>query len=246
MNHFVSKSLMIKQIHFVVASLLVLSSCLESGQQSGGSEGIDLFGIEAVLDARGSAVQPITSSLSPTERLLEATVTLLVSGNHQEVSQGSGVFIERNRLITNFHVIEDGNEIEVYDAQRNYLGQGRVVSQDEVHDVAVVECTAVSRDVYFPVEKVDVKVGDEIYVAGAPTGLSGTLSTGIISALRDEDEFDVPLIQITAPISPGSSGGPVMDKSGKLIGIAVGSMTDGQALNFAVPSAQIKNLLDRD
>lgn len=246
MNHFVSKSLMIKQIHLVVASLLVLSSCLETGQQSGGSEGIDLFGIEAVLDARGSSVQPITSSLSPTEKLLEATVTLVVSGNHQEDSQGSGVFIGRNRLVTNFHVIEDGNEIEVYDAQRNYLGQGRVVSQDVVHDVAVLECTAVSRDVYFPVEKVDVKIGDEIYVAGAPTGLSGTLSTGIISALRDEDEFDVPLIQITAPISPGSSGGPVMNKKGKLIGIAVGSMTEGQALNFAVPVEYVKDLIDND
>ncbi len=246
MNHFVSKSLMIKQIHFVVASFLVLCSCLESGQQSGGSEGIDLFGIEAVLDARGSGVPSITNNLSPTEKLLEATVTLLVSGSDQEISQGSGVFIEQNRLVTNFHVIEDGFKIDVYDASGNFLDRGTVLSRDKLNDIAIVECATVKRDIYFEVESAEVNIGDEVFVAGAPTGLSGTLSAGIISAIRNGGEFDVPLIQITAPISPGSSGGPVMNKKGELIGIAVGSMTEGQALNFAVPMEYVRDLIEND
>ncbi len=74
-------------------------------------------------------------------------------------------------------------------------------------------------------------VGDDIYVSGNPEGLTGSFSKGIISAIRKDPD----LIQIDASISPGSSGGPVVNSRGEVIGIAVGGLSSGEHLNFAVP-----------
>jgi S1-C subfamily serine protease len=88
------------------------------------------------------------------------------------------------------------------------------------------------------------KIGDDIMVAGSPQGLEGTISKGIISSIRKFDPYDYELIQISAPISEGSSGGPVVNSSGELIGISVSGMKEGQNLNFAVPVKYISHLLD--
>src|SRR5262249_3421737 len=83
-------------------------------------------------------------------------------------------------------------------------------------------------------------IGDEVYVVGNPEGLEGTFSQGIISSLRGND-----YIQITAPISHGSSGGPVLNKNGEVIGVAVGLIEEGQNLNFAIPVSKLTQLLNR-
>jgi hypothetical protein len=87
----------------------------------------------------------------------------------------------------------------------------------------------------------NAKVGDEVYVVGNPLGLEGTFSSGIISGIRQVDKDK--LFQITAPISPGSSGGPVLNKSGMVIGIAVASYQGGQNLNFAIPSSYLESII---
>lgn len=87
-------------------------------------------------------------------------------------------------------------------------------------------------------------VGDAIWVAGAPKGLQGTLSTGIVSAFRDASYLGFKSYQINAAISPGSSGGPVMNENGEIVGVSVASFTEGQALNFAIPSYYVEELLN--
>lgn len=82
-------------------------------------------------------------------------------------------------------------------------------------------------------------VGDTVYVAGNPEGLEGTFSQGIISAVRGR------YIQITAPISHGSSGGPVLNQKGEVIGIAASSFNEGQNLNFAIGVSDLQLLLGR-
>lgn len=82
------------------------------------------------------------------------------------------------------------------------------------------------------------QIGDEVYVVGNPEGLVGTFSQGIISAFRGTD-----YIQITAPISPGSSGDPVINRYGEVIGIATAFIKEGQNLNFAIPVAKLFPLL---
>jgi tetratricopeptide (TPR) repeat protein len=83
--------------------------------------------------------------------------------------------------------------------------------------------------------------GQKIYVIGSPLGLPATISEGIISGLRDFNGHH--LIQITAPISSGSSGGPVLNDKGELVGVAVAQFKDGQNLNFAIPKNHVELLL---
>jgi tetratricopeptide (TPR) repeat protein len=79
-------------------------------------------------------------------------------------------------------------------------------------------------------------------VYGSPLGLGNTVSDGIVSAIRDIPDFGK-VIQITAPISPGSSGSPVLNMNGEVIGIAFFQMIEGQNLNFAIPSEKITSLI---
>jgi hypothetical protein len=85
------------------------------------------------------------------------------------------------------------------------------------------------------------EVGERIIVYGSPLGLENTVSDGIVSAIRDIPEFGK-IIQITAPISPGSSGSPVLNMKGEVIGVASFQMIDGQNLNFAIPSERVARL----
>jgi len=89
----------------------------------------------------------------------------------------------------------------------------------------------------------DLKIGDHVVAIGAPLGLENTVSEGIISALRDDGGMHV--IQTTASISPGSSGGPLFNDYGKVIGLTTATMRDGQNLNFVIASRHISDLLNQ-
>jgi hypothetical protein len=91
------------------------------------------------------------------------------------------------------------------------------------------------------VTAIECKVGDPVFAVGNPRGLEGTLSEGIVSAIRPVGADAV--LQISAPISPGSSGGPVLDGSARVIGVAAATLKGGQNLNFAIPSAYVSRLV---
>ena len=86
-----------------------------------------------------------------------------------------------------------------------------------------------------------LEVGEDVYAIGNPQGLEGTFSKGIISSIREFNGHSI--IQITAPISPGSSGGPLLNSIGEVIGVAFASFKSGQNLNFAIPVKYLHNLL---
>src|SRR5207245_6657549 len=88
-----------------------------------------------------------------------------------------------------------------------------------------------------------VQVGESVYAGGKPVGLEGTFSPGIGSSIREVGTDK--LLQITAPISPGSSGGPVLNEKGEVIGVSVATFRGGQNLNFAIPSNYLKTLLGK-
>ena len=86
----------------------------------------------------------------------------------------------------------------------------------------------------------ELAVGDKTIVIGNPSGLTGTVSEGIISAFRENGS----IIQITAPISPGSSGSPVLDENGEVIGVATSQKQEGQNLNFAIAAGVIGDVIE--
>jgi hypothetical protein len=83
-------------------------------------------------------------------------------------------------------------------------------------------------------------VGDKVVAIGNPRGLEGSVSEGIVSAIRGSE--DLKILQITAPISPGSSGGPLFSADGKVVGVTTATLRDSQSLNFAVPASLLSTL----
>jgi S1-C subfamily serine protease/Flp pilus assembly protein TadD len=156
----------------------------------------------------------------------------------QPISFGTGFLIDKNTLATNFHVVE-GPFI--------FLEQGpvripvTVDKRDPVNDLAVVK---VSIDISATPLRLSIKKlvpGENIFVIGNPEGLDKSISTGVVAANREFDGRK--LLQITAPISHGSSGGPVLDSAGEVVGVTVAMMKNGQNLNFAVPTEKLQQLL---
>lgn len=107
---------------------------------------------------------------------------------------------------------------------------------DDIDEFLESESTPRLATLYEP-----VRIGETIYVLGNPDGLFGSISEGIVSGIRRTNAST--LIQITAAISPGSSGGPVINTRGQVIGVVVASLTEGQNLNFAIPSENVRSLL---
>ena len=182
--------------------------------------------------------------LTPQEvgkKALEATVILVMEGaNGQALSVGSGFFVQPNQIATNFHVVEGAarGTARVVGQKTKYTVEG-FTAVDEKHDLAILHVPDAGVQPLSLGDSDAVVVGDICYVAGNPKGfLEGTFSQGIISSIRFEGMEK--LIQLTAPISSGSSGGPVLNDKSEVIGAAVAQIKDGQNLNFAIPS----NFLD--
>jgi len=88
-----------------------------------------------------------------------------------------------------------------------------------------------------------IEVGETVYALGNPQGLEGTISVGIVSGVRESGGLR--LLQITSPISSGSSGGPLVDTKGRVVGVVAATLREGQNLNFAIPSAHVRRLIPR-
>lgn len=152
---------------------------------------------------------------------------------------GSAFLVKPQILITNAHVAEAGTPVLAVGPVRIPL---RVVRIDKVHDLAEmsVEVDLTSRPLSLSLEK--VIPGEQIFAIGNPEGLEKSISQGIVSGLRKRDGVD--LIQISSPISHGSSGGPILNTKGEVIGVATAFLDQGQNLNFAIPIAYAQALLD--
>jgi hypothetical protein len=111
---------------------------------------------------------------------------------------------------------------------------------DESLDLALLKVEGVNRPALPLSAGRDLSIAEKVYAAGNPKGLEGTFSDGIVSGVRQSDH----LIQHTAPISHGSSGGPLVDEYGKVIGINTLAISEGQNLNFAIPALYLKKFLE--
>ncbi|MGO4378377.1 S1C family serine protease [Pseudoduganella sp. RAF53_2] len=159
------------------------------------------------------------------------------------VGIGSAVVIGHETLLTNCHVLVTGRSAAVRQDNRAY---GISLQYVDIEDDL---CQITARNLPAPAVEIGdsdkLAVGSRIYALGNPQGLELTLSDGLISALRRDSKQALSWIQISAPISPGSSGGGVFDENGQLIGITTATMRSGQNLNIAVPIKLIKNLPER-
>lgn len=179
------------------------------------------------------------------QRSFKSTVLISINDkNQQPLGLGSGFVLENNLIATNFHVIENsyGGFVKLVGSEKEYKIIG-LIEKSEKYDLAIISVEGLFAPKLLLGDFTKVEIGESIYVIGNPSGLEGTFSQGIVSGIRTIENEK--LLQITAPISPGSSGGPVMNNNGEVIGISVATLRDGQNLNFAIPIDYLKSMFEK-
>jgi len=160
----------------------------------------------------------------------------------EKLQRGSGFFIDVDRVVTNRHVIEGAYRADVHLNSGHTFQVRNVLAVDAEGDVALLRVDAPANLVRpLSLDRTSPQEGESVVVIGNPFGLEGSVTNGIVSAVRDIPGFGR-IIQITAPISPGSSGSPVVNMKGQVIGVATLQITGGQSVNFAIPSERIAQL----
>lgn len=183
------------------------------------------------------------------------TVSSQRRGFSRVLAQGSGsgfVFDPAGKILTNYHVVQGAHAIEVeFSDDRTFLGQ--VVGADPHTDVAVIAIEAKDLPSLPLGDSDEVQVGDWVLAIGNPFGLSHTVSAGIISA-RGRTGQDVRLedpsayynfLQTDASINPGNSGGPLIDLSGRVVGMNTAINPEANSIGFAIPVNMLRELLPR-
>lgn len=215
--------------------------------------------------ATGLTAQEISEKALPSTVILET-----VDANGQQLGYGSGFFVQDDLIATNLHVVEGADQASAKVVHQNTRhGIEGYTAIDVETDLVILKVSDTGKVVDKPIlplgDSANLKQGDTIYAVGNPAGFEGTISNGIISGVRPLNPARGLFhehIQITAPISPGSSGGAVINQNGEVIGVSVSGVSSvspitvpqrqdeqyinlAQNLNFAIPASYLKALLDQ-
>ena len=205
------------------------------------------------------------NNISVYKRVLPAVVNITSTamaydffwGAVPQQGQGSGFIVDSHgHILTNFHVIEGGKQVEVTLSNKHKY-KAQVVLTDKPHDLALLQIDAPNLTPAVLSNSENLQVGQKVYAIGNPFGLNGTMTTGIISALRSvrgpEGNLIENAIQTDAAINPGNSGGPLLNSHGEVIGINSLIATDPNAqvaveqsagIGFAIPINTAKAVLE--
>jgi len=168
-----------------------------------------------------------------------------------EEGQGSGFIIDKDgHILTNYHVIADARQVEVTLHNRKKY-RATIVGTDRSHDLAVVQIKAPDLTPMVLGDSGNLQVGQKVYAIGNPFGLTGTLTRGIVSSIRQVQEPDGmtidEAIQTDASINPGNSGGPLLNMHGEVIGIntmIASNVGQSAGIGFAIPINTAKAVIN--
>ena len=166
---------------------------------------------------------------------------------------GTGFALKDGYIVTNYHVIEGANSITIQGVNGNFNIQYNtsIVGTDKINDLALLKVTDPTFKGFgiipYSISSAISEVGEEIFVLGYPlTSTMGDeikLTTGVISS-KTGFQGDIALYQISAPIQPGNSGGPLFDKNGNVIGIVSAKHKDAENVGYAVKTLYLQNLIE--
>ncbi len=173
-------------------------------------------------------------ALSPSEvfEQVKNSVFVVMSFDNrgQQTAQGSGVLLPDEKVATNCHVLKNGVRFVVGRGAREVTAT--LLAEDGARDICLLNAPGILGRPAQTGGTAELRVGVPVYAVGAPQGLELTLSAGLVSQLRGGPP---PMIQTTAAISPGSSGGGLFDSEARLVGLTTLYVEGGQNLNFAMP-----------
>lgn len=186
----------------------------------------------------------------PFEKAIPSVVMVLAGKGDGLLSTfGSGVIIRSDGIIlTAYHIIKDATQIQIRLKNGEIYDRADLLAFDERRDVAAIKITATDLPVA-SVSNEDVLIGEKVFVISNPQSLNWTVADGLLSSMRLADEIPnagkgFRVLQFSAPVSAGSSGGLLTDEKGQAIGLIVSSLISGQNLNFAIPLSSVKGLAD--
>jgi S1-C subfamily serine protease len=205
------------------------------------------------LCAQGTASSDITTISQSATKASVVIVTSDASG--KPLSQGSGFLVSRDgKVVTNAHVIQGAASAVAKFSDGAFYEVEGFLGADIGIDIAILKLRAPGKE--FPslrfADVDQVAIGQHVIAIGSPMSLENTVSDGIVSALRSARDLDPKLspnlraFQTTAPVSPGSSGGALLNMQGEVIGITSFGIVTGQNLNFVIPISYAKPLLESD
>jgi hypothetical protein len=174
-----------------------------------------------------------------------AVVSIVMSDKDgRPIAQGTGFLVSRDGLVvTNYHVIQHGSSAVIKLPDGAFFVVDGVLAADEARDIAVIKAHGDNFRTVALGDSDRLQVGEEVVAIGNPLSLESTVSNGILSGLRSIEQEGGKLLQITAPISPGSSGGPLFNMAGEVVGITTLHIKGGENLNFAIPINDLKPML---
>ncbi|RJQ48871.1 MAG: tetratricopeptide repeat protein, partial [Nitrospiraceae bacterium] len=212
--------------------------------------------VTAVFRIIGILINPVPAFADADKIFKEnskaVVVVMTLDEKGEAISQGSGFIVRPDgAIVTNYHVISNAKDIKVKVGDKVLDVEG-LIHVDKENDLIIMKIKGKK----LPIVKIGdiekVAVGEKVYVISSPKGFENTISDGILSGKRERnvdtkqgftslEEISMrTILQITAPISPGSSGGPVFNENGEVIGVATFLLKEAQNLNFAMPVNLIK------
>ena len=206
-------------------------------QPTDANEGAPQFKASASPAAAPRSAENVFAEVAPSVARVH-----VMDSSGRVIGIGSGVVIDKGIVITNCHVATRGTKLAV--KINDSVMPATIQLADEVLDMCRLNVAGLSASAVAIGSVTSLRTGQRVYAIGAPAGLELTISEGIVSALRKVDDGTV--IQTTAPISPGSSGGGLFDMSGRLVGIMTFQHRYGQNLNFALPADWIGQMRARN
>ncbi|MDY6825124.1 MAG: serine protease [Thermodesulfobacteriota bacterium] len=176
-------------------------------------------------------------------RFTDRVVSVIAYRGGSVFRTGTGFFVDAGGTVaTSAHVVHQSGRIEIKTVAGDTIPMVSVSSRNMETDIALLRTGLTDTTYIDPANPARPGTGDKIVVIGSPLGLENTVSDGIISAIRRFDDKG-PFYQLTAPVSPGSSGSPVLTLNGRLAGIVTFQAVQGQNLNFAVPAFRLEECL---
>lgn len=183
---------------------------------------------------------PARSSLSPAQ--IAAASTPAIVSIRTPLGLGTGFLVRADGwVVTNLHVIDGAAEAQVTLSDKRRFPVLEVVNASAGHDLALLHIAAQGLPVLRLGKSEAVRAGDAVVAIGHPLGLEDTVSNGLVSAVREVGELTA--LQISAPIAPGSSGGPLFNDQGEVIGVATAILRGGQNLNLGMPVKYVQELM---
>jgi len=200
-----------------------------------------IAGIVLLCPFYGPSAKANVNLVELVKEIQPAVVTVITYDKDENLlGQGSGFFIDdKGHVITNYHILVGAYSAKVKACDGKAYPVKLVVAENENIDLIKVSVDMPEKAVKFvQLTNTAPEVAERVLVIGSPMGLEQTVSEGIVSAVRDIPTIGK-IFQISAPISPGSSGSPVVDMEGKVIGVATFQFIEGQNLNFAVSGEHV-------